>query len=145
MKLKTQITFGIIFVCVAVLLPILLIPISRENLIEFETLPNFGYSPVEKRDFYVVNSNEEFLNFWNITHYSNPEPPSIDFTDTTVIAVYGGIHGTGASLEITKIKLQNNITLVYYKIERYVTAVISYPCHIVKTQKLDSEFEFIEI
>jgi len=77
--------------------------------------------------------------------FSPPEPPSIDFTITTVIAVYDGYHGVGASLEITKIQRQNNKTLVYYKVERYVTGVISYPYHIVKTQKLENAFDFIEI
>jgi len=148
MKLKHQITIVNIIVFFAVLLPILFIPISNEELLGFETISKSDNGNHRSQAFYVINSNDEFFNLWKFTHswrFCPPEPLSIDFTNTTVIAVYGGSTGKGASVEITKIILQDNKTIVYYKVELYVYSSPSSSYHMVKTRKLENKFYFIEI
>ncbi|HEC40317.1 hypothetical protein LCGC14_0744680 [marine sediment metagenome] len=142
MNLKSKGISGAVIIVCAILLPILFISITNEFLIQFETLPGNSFKRHESETFYVINSEEEYLSI--ARDPSKSPPPSIDFTQFTVIAVFGGVHGSGSNLEITKLQFQGSKILVYYKIELYVTAVLSYPGDVVKTQKLEGEFEFIK-
>lgn len=148
MKLKSKITIVAIIILLSIPLPILFFLKSKEHFIGFETISKRNYSGHAEKAFYVINSDDEFLNLWNKTvsvFSPRPEAPSIDFTITTVIAVYGGMQGSGSSIEVIKIITQNNKILVHYKIEHSVLTVISNPYHIIKTLKLTNEIFFIEI
>lgn len=145
MKLKSKIT--------VIAIIILSLPISSISFllfmkgdIEFETLSK-GDNGHETKTFYVINTEDEFLNLWNITHTSSnpPKAPSIDFTKADVIAVYGGEYNSGASIEIVKITNSYKNIHVYYKIELNAATVISHPYHIVKTTNLAKEVVFTEI
>jgi hypothetical protein len=115
---------------------------------KFQTISKRSNSGYKNKDFYVINSKEEFLSLWEITFstsFLTPDPPQIDFGTKTIIAVYGGLYNRGARLDITKILWKFNRITVYYKVQTGFTLAITWPYHMVQIAKFTKDVSFMEI
>lgn len=128
--------------------------ITYPREIEFETLSNsHRCQGTSNRGIkvlhYVINNESALESIWDI-HF-NGEFPKIDFSNNTVIAVFWLDVPLGrGNIEITKILDYEDKVLVLHNkaYSPYVgpahRALRVNPCHIVKTDKVDKEVDFIE-
>ncbi len=135
-------------------LPWIFILSLEVNAISIETVSKGYYCGHPDRKDYVINSQDEWEELWDITFsntYPHPDVPTIDFTRNTIIAVYLGQRGSGGySIEIKDIVEYNSRIVVYVK-ERspepgsMVTMALTQPYHIVKTIKLFKLIVFLRV
>ncbi|MFX1377921.1 MAG: protease complex subunit PrcB family protein [Promethearchaeota archaeon] len=147
MKSKLQLVIPLLLIGVFTLIPSILINIEgiADKSINFETIAQGWNSDYTTHEYIVIDSQVLWVKIWDQTFSSiqpQPETPYIDFTQNSVIAVFSGFKPTGGySINITKIRVK--ITSVYVYVENIspppeveVPAVITFPYHIIKTQKL---------
>lgn len=110
--------------------------------VKFQTI-NQGYGLVHTTQaYYVIQDFESWISIYG------EYPPYIDFSNTTVIAVYMGQFNTGGySIEIREI-IDTGFTLVVKVQKTYPGAgcgliqVITYPRHIVSIDKINKPIIF---
>ena len=119
--------------------------------VEFQTIAKGTNSGHRSSAYYVIESDSVWTTVWN-QHSRNtlpqPPPPEIDFSDSTVIAVFMGTYPSGGySIEVKAlIETSQSVTV---KVEKTypgmgcgTVAVFTQPCHIVKTEKIYKEIVF---
>ena len=111
--------------------------------IEFQTVEKGGYSGHTGSAYYVINTVDEWADV-----FERSPPPEIDFSNTTIIAVFMGRRSTGGfGIEVKEII--DTGFLVVVKVEQtspgkgcMVPMVITSPFHIVKTDKIVRKVRF---
>ena len=119
--------------------------------IGFQTISKGYYSGHKNQAYYVTKNEDEWADIWN-QHQSTftPQlpPPEVNFSETTVIAVFMGEFNTGGyEIEIKEILDMNQsvevkVEKTYPGIGCVVTLAFSQPYHIVKIEKSDKEITF---
>ena len=111
--------------------------------IEFQTLENVWFPWQTSSAYYVINTADEWADV-----FERSPPPEIDFSETTVIAVFMGRRPTGGyGIEVKEII--DTGFLVVIKVEQtssgkgcVLAQVITSPYHIVKVDKIDKSVRF---
>lgn len=118
------------------------------DTIAFSTVHKSAFCGVEEASQYVVNSSDEFKKLQQTAPQLNlTSEPS--FRDSSIIAVFLGLKSTGGyaiNVEgIVKTASTVQIIVNYTKPARdtMVTQVLTTPCHIIKTEKIEQSVEFI--
>lgn len=118
-------------------------------VVPFETLDRGNYSGIDRAFERVINDNLPWRSFWrqlNANTDPMPDPPEVDFTDKTLIAVGLGDRPSGAySVEIDTIRLVNGTVVVHYTERRscgIATAAITQPYHLVLVDRTTAPVEF---
>jgi hypothetical protein len=124
--------------------------LSESRQMEFKTVEKGCFSRHRSAAHYVIQNEDEWTNVWNHHDVSMPQrsPPEVNFSETTIIAVFMGEFNTGGyGIETNSILNMNHSVVV--KIEKTypgkgcgVTEAFTYPYHIVKTGKIDKEITF---
>lgn len=119
--------------------------------LEFQTISKGAWSGYTSHAYYVIQNMEDWRRVWRqhqeIFIPLRP-PPEIDFSETTVIAVFmGPCPTTGYDIEVKEI-IDTGFTVVV-KVERVypgkncvVGEALTYPYHIVKTSKINKQVVF---
>lgn len=122
--------------------------------LEFETVSRGAYSGHPEEGRYVVNSQAEWEGLWNRTNsitFPVPDLPEVDFSQSTIIAVFLGQRNTGGyGIEVVEILAQDGGALVrFHKTSppagSFVTQALTQPYHIVKVSKVEGEVSFEEV
>ena len=110
---------------------------------------SYASSNIDAENF-VVNSTAELNNVWAmIDENSEFTMPSVDFSQGSVIVVYGGARGSGGhSVEVTGIETKNGQVFVSYDNATpssgcATASVQTHPFCIVQTDFVVSEPEFL--
>lgn len=129
----------------------LTINIMPTRTIKFQTIDKGYNSGHENPAYYVINDAAEWTEIWN-QHTQNllpqPTPPSVDFLNTTVIAVFMGQFNTGGyEIEVKEIidtgpSVTVKVEKTYPSEDCIVTQAFSQPYHIVKLDKIDKQVTF---
>lgn len=91
---------------------------------------------------------DEWADYWNQTRQFPPGPPEIDFSQSTVIAVFMGARPTGGyAIEIENINVLKqsvvvNVVKTYPSKECYVMMIGTEPFHLIITEKINQEITF---
>ena len=124
-------------------------------ILDFETLSkenyNYGYTTPQE---FVINDKETFNSFWVNVHYNGGNVsihyPKVDFSNSTVIAVFMGEKPTGGYgieiMEILDIDAEKLFVFVIKTIpsdDCMVTEALTQPYHIIKTSKIYKEVKFV--
>ena len=139
-KNKLLVLLGLFF-AIVLITNYILTSNTNSMKIDFETLSKESYSIYKKPANHVMNSNEELKEL-------QLEVPEIDFSKSTVIAVFMGEFNTGGyAVEITEIiEKENKIIIKVIKTfpepGQPVTQALSQPYHIVKTEKINKKVIF---
>lgn len=155
MKSKHLLLIIAIIISGSLLIPIIVFIPDYESgkTIYFETLSKGSNGGIGKHNYLIIDSQIMWEQTWNQTfkHKTNPGVPVIDFTENIIIAVYYGWEATGGySIEITKISESFSEFNVYVEetspsLGSGLTQATTMPYHIVKTQKLTMNVNFITI
>jgi len=116
--------------------------------IEFQTIAKGCYSGHKSSEYYVIQNEGVWSDIWNqLAHVfvPQPPPPEVNFSETTIIAVFMGEYNTGGyRIEIKEILDMNQSVVI--KVEKIcaggVTLAFTQPYHIVKIAKMDKEITF---
>ena len=113
---------------------------------EFQTIDKGYHSGYANNAYYVINDAGEWADVWNQhTQLMLPEkpPPEVDFSKSTIIAVFMGECSTGG-YEIEVQEIIDTGPSVVVKVEKtypgkrcIVIEVLSQPYHMVKVDKID--------
>jgi len=111
--------------------------------LEFQTLREVVYSGHASSAYYVINTANEWADV-----FERAPPPEIDFSETTVIAVFMGGRPTGGyGIEVKEII--DTGFLVVIKVEQtspgkgcILPQVITSPFHVVKADKIGKNIRF---
>ena len=135
---------------------------SQGQSLTFESLASdfvtIGQSPIGNGQFKeranrVIRDQADFQAFWNNLHgHIDPTPaiPDVDFESEMVIAVVLGQRSSGGfSVAVDAIVRSGNSVGVRVKEEApgancVTPAVISSPFHVVKLERVTSEFSFVD-
>ncbi len=115
---------------------------------DLETISRSGFGGLNEQGDYVINSEGEWSELLNRTRIRFQEPPSIDFSKNTVIAVFLGTRSTGGyTIEIKDIVETDDEVMVYVEETspgpgENVIMAVTQPYHIVKTKKITKEVVF---
>jgi hypothetical protein len=122
-----------------------------ERTMKFQTIDKGYYSGHKSPAYYVINDAEEWADVWDQhTQTFSPQPPSpeVDFSRTTIIAVFMGEYNTGG-YEIEIKEMVDTGPTVVVKVEKtypgkgcIVTMALSQPYHIVEVDKIDKQVVF---
>jgi len=126
-------------------------PSESYTQIEFQTISKGTFSGHKKAAYYVIENEDEWADIWNQhVRFGLPPPPplEVNFSDTTIIAVFMGEFNTGGyGIEIKNILDMNESVLV--KVEKtypgrrcIVTMAFTEPFHIVRVERIEKEIEF---
>lgn len=119
--------------------------------LNFTTISKGFYSSYTEKASIVINDAEAWADVWNNTTANlvpQPALPEVDFSKETIIAVFLGVKSTsGYEIKITEIKEEQGKVFVYVKESEpkpraMVATVLTYPYHIVKTEKITKDVEF---
>ncbi len=124
---------------------------KTEGQTGFQTISKGYYSGQGEAAYYVIENEDEWTDIWNQHRgifVPQLPPPEVNFSGTTVIAVFMGEFNTGGyEIEIKEILDVNQYMEV--KVEKTypgkgcaVTLAFSQPYHIVKIEKSDKEITF---
>jgi len=122
--------------------------LSELRQIEFQTISKGYYSGHKNPAYYVIENEIECVVVWNQCTRAFLPPPEINFSNTTIIAVFMGEFSTGGyGIEIKEIVNLDESVVV--RVEKtypgegcYVTEAFSQPYHIVKTGRIHKEMTF---
>ncbi len=118
---------------------------------EFQTVSKGYSSGHTESTFYVIQDEGEWIEVWS-QHQSifSPQlpPPEVNFSESTIIAVFMGEFSTGGyGIEIIEVIDMNQSVMI--KVEKtypgegcIVTMAFSQPYHIVRIDKIDKEATF---
>ena len=115
---------------------------------DFETISRGGFGGLDEQGDYVIDSEGEWSELLNRTRIRFQEPPAIDFSRSTVIAVFLGTRSTGGyTIEIKDIAETDDEVTVYVEETspgpgENVIMAVTQPYHIVKTKKITKEVIF---
>lgn len=133
---------------------------SIPHTLTFETIETYGVS-TDNLTYYAIRNESSLKEMWNMTFrvqlldvltnssfWAFVQPlPSINFTDSTVIAVFSGKDSTnGYGVRITEILDIGQYVIV--KIEKIYFGICifflttPYPNHVIKTQRIDKPILF---
>lgn len=138
-------TIGIIILVVVLILHTFGVTGTGKRL-QFETVDKGYYSGHFNPAYHVINGIDELADVWK-KHteivFPEPLPPDVDFSKTTIIAVFMGQFSTGGyGIEVKEI-IDTGLSVVV-KVEKsypgkgcVVTLAFSQPYHIVKVDKID--------
>jgi FtsZ-interacting cell division protein ZipA len=131
--------------------------IKNSKNIEFTTIAKGDDNGIEKEQNVIVTTEEKFNTLWNKTNsieIDAPKDPKIDFSKSSVIAVYMGTKDSaGYSISIEKVSIVNNeLNITVKTIEpqknESVAAVITSPYHIVEVpfsvKNMEVQWNFIK-
>lgn len=119
-------------------------------LMGFQTIERGYFSMHRSPAYYVIQNEQEWMILWNHHDNSLPQrsPPEVNFSESTIVAVFMGDFNTGGyGIEIKYIVEVNGSVIV--KVEKTypgkdcgVIEAFTYPYHIVKTEKIDKKITF---
>ena len=115
---------------------------------DFETISRGTFGGLDEQGDYVINSEGEWSELLNRTQIRFQEQPAIDFSKSTVIAVFLGTRSTGGyTIEIKDIVETDDEVMVYVEETspgpgENVIMAVTQPYHIVKTKKITKEVVF---
>lgn len=129
----------------------LTIDLMLAGTMKFQTIDKGYYSGYSNPAYHVINNANEWTYVWNQhtqTMLPQQPPPEVDFSKTTIIAVFMGEFNTGGyGIEITEV-IDTGLSVVV-KVEKtypgkgcIVTQAFSQPYHIVKLDKIDKDIIF---
>ena len=125
--------------------------------VEFQTIEKGYYCRQNASAYYVIENESEWIVLWNQYIHRDPGQltfvppgrPVINFSNTTVIAVFMGECPSGFLYEIEITEIVNPFKSVVVMVEKRYTGpkcggwtVITQPYHIVKMNKTDMEITF---
>ena len=118
---------------------------------EFHTIEKRVFSGHKEEAYYVINDAYRWAETWS-HHIRNwdpkPPPPEVDFSQTTIIAVFMGQFSTGGyGIEVKEIidmgvSIEVKVEKTYPGKGCGVTEAFSQPYHIVKVDKMDKQVIF---
>jgi hypothetical protein len=113
--------------------------------IKFRTIDQGELSQYEGSGYFVINDADQWANLWS-QHVRNPlsrsrapPPPNVDFSNSTIIAVFLGFRPTtGYGIEVKEI-IDTGLTVVVKVQQTHsdgMGEMITYPYHIVEAGKI---------
>lgn len=121
--------------------------VMHADTIPFKTVDRGGQSGIEEPRQVVVRTAADWQKLWK-EHAPERPAPTIDFTQSMVVAVFMGYRPTGGyAVEITAIDKQDSAVVVTYRERKpqpsdIVTQVITMPYHLVALNKASGEIRF---
>ncbi|KPV64042.1 MAG: hypothetical protein AOA65_1072 [Candidatus Bathyarchaeota archaeon BA1] len=119
--------------------------------IEFQSISKGYYSGHTNPAYYVIQNADQWKDLWNQhTKIMLPQhpPPEVNFSKTTIIAVFMGQFSTGGYEIEVKEMIDTGLSVVV-KVEKIypgkgciVTEAFSQPYHIVRVDKIDKHVIF---
>lgn len=129
----------------------LTIDLLSGRTMEFQTIDKGYHSGHENPAYYVINDAAEWADIWNQhvqIFFPQSPPPEVDFSNTTIIAVFMGQFNTGGyGIEVKEI-VDTGPSVVVEVEKTYpckgcvVTLALSQPYHIVKVDKIYKHVTF---
>lgn len=128
----------------------LTIDLMSGHTMEFQTIDKGYHSGHEDPAYYVINDADEWADVWNqhVQIFSSQSLPEVDFSNTTIIAVFMGLFNTGG-YEIEVKEIVDTGPSIVVEVEKtypgrgcVVTLAFSQPYHIVKVDKIDKDVIF---
>lgn len=136
------------------LLAITFVQAAEASSVQFITVEKGVYSGISERALIVVRSEDDWNMLW-ARHVSmtspKPDAPQIDFSKDMVIGVFTGLRPSGGyEAEIVKTERDEMAMTVFYREVRpspedIVSAVMTQPYHLIKTERQYVQIEFREI
>lgn len=129
----------------------LTIDLMSVDTIEFQTIGKGYISGHENQANCVINDADEWADVWNQhvqIFFPQSPPPEVDFSNTTIIAVFMGQFNTGGyGIEVKEISDTGSAVVVRAEKSHpgkgcIVTTALSQPYHIVKVDKIDKPVTF---
>lgn len=99
----------------------------------------------------TITSAETFAELWRQHTGAMDAPPTVDFGQQTVLAVFAGEKPTGGySAVITSVKLLDKTMTVHYRVNEpapgtIVTQMITYPAHLVSVPVSQAKGDFTQV
>lgn len=118
--------------------------------LEFHTVEEGSYSGLTVSAYYVVNDVDEWARVWSPfiqVHDPQKPMPEIDFSETTIIAVFMGLcPTTGYGIAVKEI-IDTGLSIVVRVEKAYpkgcvVGEMLTFPYHIVKVEKISKYIIF---
>ena len=136
----------VVSISVVILITILVLSILDKNRIEFQTISKGTSSGHKKAAYYIIENEDKWADIWNqhVRFYLPPPPsPEVNFSETTIIAVFMGECNTGGyGIEIKSILDMNQSVVV--KVEKTYpgkgcgrTMAVTEPYHIVRIERIE--------
>lgn len=142
------------FFCAFFVMSIALCQAAYACTVLFNSLQKGVYSGISERTMVVVSSKGEWDRLW-AEHVSMTSPmteaPQIDFSKDMVVGVFSGDKPSGGyEVEIVKIECEEKTMTVFYREimpspKDIVSAVMTQPYHLIKTERQDLQIEFKEV
>lgn len=116
------------------------------TLADIETIDKGEYSGIMTREQLVMESQDEWEEFWGrhtSVHVPAPNAPEVDFSEERGVAVFSGEKPTGGySIEITKAELdEDEVTIFFEEVSpepgQPVTEALTQPFHVIKINRID--------
>ena len=126
---------------------LLSLSVMRADTVPFKTVDRGGQSGIEEPRQVVVRTAADWQKLWK-EHAPERPAPTIDFTESMVVAVFMGYRPTGGyAVEITAIDKQDRAIVVRYRERKpqpsdIVTQVITMPYHLVALTKMPGDVRF---
>jgi hypothetical protein len=120
---------------------------QSQTPVPFTTVAEGQESNIDDARQAVVNSEQEWKALWKI-HAADKPLPAIDFSTTSVIAVFLGSRPTGGyRVAVTAVDQQGDTIVVSWRETRppaglIVTQVLTFPYHIVSIAKTTAAVKF---
>ncbi len=116
---------------------------------DLTTVAKGTLSGIERARQVAVRAETEWRTLWS-EHAPEQQPPRVDFTTRTVIAVFlGSRNSAGFDVEITGVDRQGNGLTVRYRETRpdpsqMVAQIITAPFHIISVPRFDGPVTFVK-
>ena len=119
---------------------------TSPTLAGIKTIDKGEYSGIITREQFVIESQDEWEEFWSrhgSAEFPTPMLPQVDFSEERVVVVFSGEKPTGGySIEITKVELdKDEVTIFFEEVSpepgQPVTEALTQPFHIVKINRID--------
>ena len=136
-----------VVVCILLAMPILLgCGVNPSpTLADIETIDKGEYSGIMTREQLVIESQNEWEEFWSrhgSVEFPPPMLPQVDFSEGMVIAVFSGEKPTGGhSIEITEVEFaEDEVTIFFEEVlpepREPVTEALTHPFHIIQINRI---------
>ncbi len=120
---------------------------SNSSGLTFESLST-GQSRIKTAANRTAATQDEFDTLWEEHAGADKQPPQVDFTKQTVLAVFAGPKKSGGySIKVTSVKLSGKELQVRYHLTepekgKLTSQVLTYPSHIVKIDRRKASGDF---
>lgn len=120
---------------------------SEGRKIDYEKIAEGIYAPIPEKAYFVINNEQDYLEFFNKTGMVLKER---DFEKYTYIAIFMGEKPTGGYIiTVREIVLEGGKAKVHVEFNEpsetcFVTQQITRPFLVIRTEKINEQIEFVE-